>query len=515
MNNTYTQNECWENVSDDESDEAEEETTETQITGARCSVGNRDVDSYPGSVENRGASTFDSAKEVTLKETKTSSGSVGGREGKGAAGDGADGNRSVVKTSDGFLPGRVTVTDGGGAGTRPIGLLEVSPSTGDDVGSDRGARRMVTNEESNGCGRYAGAAGSGAVGLGGAGGTGMNTRGIFESSSSSSGSASVEETVEVATAGAGSNAGGDGESALEMPGVSSTGKTAIADKIPTPAPAPPKLSINTPVDATGMTMGESPASVSSGCGKLSVGGIGTAGGETGGQPTTSGAVSPLSAGNTPTSTSRPRKRNKTKRLQEYMGVDVDFNGVSPREKENDARRGEGNRTPDGDSSSSSPLAAAVVTTAPGTLPSPSCAAATPTTAVTSSKPTHIVRAVRSTSVSPGATAPGSGVASSSGRVVPWRGKDWGGKASSDAAVRRIKRREADWEKTADGTLVGKDKNHFFCRCGIWERRKKEREGVPRQFLRSGTPLQPSFAPLSNSSRGSEQGPTPEIGASRP
>lgn len=486
MNNTYTQIECWENVSDDESDEAEEETKETQIAGGRYSVGNRDVDSYPGSVEeNRGASTFDSADEDTLKETKTAFGSVGGREGKGAARDGDDGNRSVVNTSDGFLPSRATVTGGGGAGTRPIGLLEVSPSTGDAVGSDRGARRMVTNEESNGCGRrYAGAAGGGAVGLGGAGGTGTNTRGMFESSSSSSGRASIAETVELANAGPGSDAGGDGESAIEMPGVSPTGKTAIADKILTPVPAPPKLSNSTPVDATGMTMGESPASVSLGCGKLSVGGIGTAGGETGGRPTTSGAVSPFSAGNTPTSTSRPRKRKKTKRLQEYMGVgDVDFNGVSPRAKENGARRGEGNRTPVGDSSSSSPLAAAVVTTALGTLPSPSCAATTSTTAASSSKPIHIVRAVKSTSNSPGAerggtssvTTPGSGVASSSGRVVPWHGKDWGGKASSDAAVRRIKRREADWAKTTDGTLVGKDKNHFFCRCGIWERRKKGRE----------------------------------------
>lgn len=47
--------------------------------------------------------------------------------------------------------------------------------------------------------------------------------------------------------------------------------------------------------------------------------------------------------------------------------------------------------------------------------------------------------------------------------VPWEGKDWGGRAFSKTALRQIKDTVRMWAVSDDGTLVGEDGNHFFCR----------------------------------------------------
>lgn len=51
------------------------------------------------------------------------------------------------------------------------------------------------------------------------------------------------------------------------------------------------------------------------------------------------------------------------------------------------------------------------------------------------------------------------------KKTPWGRKDWAGTAFSKTALRQIKETVSMWATSEDGTLVGEDGNHFFCRYG--------------------------------------------------
>lgn len=49
------------------------------------------------------------------------------------------------------------------------------------------------------------------------------------------------------------------------------------------------------------------------------------------------------------------------------------------------------------------------------------------------------------------------------KKAPWGGKDWAGHALSKSSLKVIKDTMRMWATSEDGTLVGEDGNHFFCR----------------------------------------------------
>lgn len=49
------------------------------------------------------------------------------------------------------------------------------------------------------------------------------------------------------------------------------------------------------------------------------------------------------------------------------------------------------------------------------------------------------------------------------KKVPWGGRDWAGHALSKSSLALIKETVRMWATSEDGTLVGEDGNHFFCR----------------------------------------------------
>ena len=58
---------------------------------------------------------------------------------------------------------------------------------------------------------------------------------------------------------------------------------------------------------------------------------------------------------------------------------------------------------------------------------------------------------------------GKGKAIPTKKKVPWGGRDWAGHALSKSSLALIKDTVRMWATSEDGTLVGEDGNHFFCR----------------------------------------------------
>ena len=59
---------------------------------------------------------------------------------------------------------------------------------------------------------------------------------------------------------------------------------------------------------------------------------------------------------------------------------------------------------------------------------------------------------------------GKAKAKSDGINVSWGSKDWCGHAASLEGLQQIKDGVKVWAESEDGTIVGEDGNHFFCRC---------------------------------------------------
>lgn len=160
---------------------------------------------------------------------------------------------------------------------------------------------------------------------------------------------------------------------------------------------------------------------------------------------------------TPTETPTGRKRVKAKWLQEYEhGDDVENAGArSPRAtsraKKGDKHRGSGE-------SRDAPSASADA--AGGNVPTASHTHSARKRGMESDDP-----AVGSPCSVDGASRDrkkGKGKAPPKKRV-PWGGRDWAGHALSKSSLTLIKNTVRMWATSEDGTLVGEDGNHFFCR----------------------------------------------------
>lgn len=161
---------------------------------------------------------------------------------------------------------------------------------------------------------------------------------------------------------------------------------------------------------------------------------------------------------TPTETPTGRRRMKTKWLQEYEHGDDGENAgarsprAASRGKKGDKHRGS-SETHDA-SSASADAAGGNVRTASQTHPARKRGMESDDAAVGSPRSSADGTA-RDRKKGKGKSAPK--------KKVPWGGKDWAGHALSKSSLALIKETVRMWATSEDGTLVGEDGNHFFCR----------------------------------------------------
>lgn len=165
-----------------------------------------------------------------------------------------------------------------------------------------------------------------------------------------------------------------------------------------------------------------------------------------------------SALSTPTETPTGRRRVKAKWLQEYEHGDDGENAgarsprAASRGKKSDKHRGS-SETHDA-SSASADAAGGNVRTASQTHPARKRGMESDDAAVGSPR-SSTDGAARDRKKGKGKAAPK--------KKVPWGGKDWAGHALSKSSLALIKETVRMWATSEDGTLVGEDGNHFFCR----------------------------------------------------